>query len=519
MTSADHPVNDSQDKRGDRPGRAVAGNGDPMKDLNASGRDGRGHTVEKIGGTCMSRSPELVETLFNGGRPEEEVYNRIFVVSAYSGVTDALLEHKKSGEPGVYALYANEGDMAWSEKLDRARDVMAEAHAGVLAEPGDVKAADDFLRDRIEGVRSCLIDLQRLCGYGHFRLDEHMSVVRELLSGLGEAHSAFATSLLLRRHGINARPVDLSGWRDETHPSLDQRIAGALEDVDVTRELPIVTGYAQCAEGLMREFDRGYSEVTFARIAALTGAREAVIHKEFHLSSADPKIVGADAVRKLGRTNYDVADQLSNLGMEAIHPRAAKTLRQAGIPLRVANAFDPGDPGTLIDAEPAEGPRAEMVTGLPVLAFEVFEQDMVGVKGYDARILEALTRHKVRIVSKASNANSVVHYVDAPLKTVKRAARDLEQAFPSAEVKARKMALASVIGRDLRGLGCARRGLEALEAAGVDVLALQDNGRAVDVQFLVPSGSLEAAVKALHREIVERDDTPVRPAAALTPAV
>ncbi|HKK37451.1 MAG TPA: aspartate kinase, partial [Paracoccaceae bacterium] len=269
----------------------------------------------------------------------------------------------------------------------------------------------------------------------------------------------------------------------------------------------------------MREFDRGYSEVTFARIAALTGAREAVIHKEFHLSSADPKIVGADAVRKLGRTNYDVADQLSNLGMEAIHPRAAKTLRQAGIPLRVANAFDPGDPGTLIDAEPAEGPRAEMVTGLPVLAFEVFEQDMVGVKGYDARILEALTRHKVRIVSKASNANSVVHYVDAPLKTVKRAARDLEQAFPSAEVKARKMALASVIGRDLRGLGCARRGLEALEAAGVDVLALQDNGRAVDVQFLVPSGSLEAAVKALHREIVERDDTPVRPAAALTPAV
>ena len=491
--------------------RASAGNGKPMKDMSPRG-EGRGHTVEKIGGTCMTRSPELVETLFNGGRPEAEVYNRVFVVSAYSGVTDALLEHKKTGEPGVYALYANDGDLAWSEKLDKARDVMTEAHRAVLTEPGDLKAADDFLRDRIEGVRSCLIDLQRLCGYGHFRLEGHMDQVRELLSGLGEAHSAFCTATLLRRHGINARPVDLSGWRDESDPTLDERIGEALADVDLARELPIVTGYAQCAEGLMQAFDRGYSEVTFARIAALTGAREAVIHKEFHLSSADPKTVGADAVRKLGHTNYDVADQLSNLGMEAIHPRAAKTLRQAGIALRVANAFDPGDPGTVIDSEPAEGPRAEMVTGLPVMAFEVFEQDMVGVKGYDARILEALTRHKVRIVSKASNANSVVHYVDAPLKSVKRVARDLEAAFPGAEVRARRMALASVVGRDLRGLRCARRGLAALEDAGVEVLALQDNGRAVDVQFLVPAESLEAAVKALHRELVETQDAAETPA-------
>jgi aspartate kinase len=46
----------------------------------------------------------------------------------------------------------------------------------------------------------------------------------------------------------------------------------------------------------------------------------------------------------------------------------------------------------------------------------VFEQDMVGVKGYDATILEGvLTRHNVRIVSKVSNANTITHYVDASL--------------------------------------------------------------------------------------------------------
>ena len=133
--------------------------------------------------------------------------------------------------------------------------------------------------------------------------------------------------------------IDLTGWRDERHPDLEARIGEGLEDVDLASEMPIVTGYAQCREGLMRRYDRGYSEVTFARIAAATAAREAVIHKEFHLSSADPRIVGEDKVVKIGRTNYDVADQLSNLGMEAVHPSAAKILRQADIPLRVANAF------------------------------------------------------------------------------------------------------------------------------------------------------------------------------------
>ena len=34
---------------------------------------------------------------------------------------------------------------------------------------------------------------------------------------------------------------------------------------------------------------------------------------------------------------------------------------------------------------------------------------MVGVKGYDATILDVLTRHDVRIVSKVSNANTITH--------------------------------------------------------------------------------------------------------------
>lgn len=462
------------------------------------------HTVEKIGGTSMSRSRELMDTIWIGQRDEARLYDRVFVVSAYAGMTNALLEHKKTGEPGVYALFSNaDNDHRWMEQLSRVGTMMHEMNATILDDAGDRRAADDFVRERIEGARTCLVDLQRLCSYGHFRLEEHMLTIRELLSGLGEAHSAHTTVLLLRRRGVNARFIDLTGWRDEGQPDLDTRITDAFAEVDFSRELPVATGYAQCVEGLMREFDRGYSEVTFARIAALTDAREAVIHKEFHLSSADPNLVGIDAVKKIGRTNYDVADQLSNMGMEAIHPKAAKTLRQSGIPLRVANAFDPGDPGTLIDAEAAGKPRVEIVTGLMVTALEVFEQDMVGVKGYDAAILDALTRHKVRIVAKTSNANTITHYLEGSLKAIRRVERDIANVYPSAQVKIRKVAIVSVIGRELHGLHVMLNALTALKQAGIEPLGAHETGRGVDVQIVVETEAMDQAIRSLHRNLIE----------------
>ena len=236
----------------------------------------RNHTVEKIGGTSMSRVNELRDTLLIR---EGDLYNRVFVVSAFGGITNLLLEHKKTGEQGVYAAFADSetDDHAWMAALKKTGAAMEEAHRAVLDHPADIADANDFVAERMAGARSFLIDLGRLCSYGHFRLTEHMSMVRELLSGLGEAHSAYVTTLMLKRAGVSARFVDLSGWRDEGDCDLNERIEKGLADVDLAAEMPIVTGYAQCKEGLMREFDRGYSEVTFSHLAALTGAREATI--------------------------------------------------------------------------------------------------------------------------------------------------------------------------------------------------------------------------------------------------
>src|SRR3546814_1712194 len=106
------------------------------------------------------------------------------------------------------------------------------------------------------------------------------------------------------RTGCDAVSVERTGWRGSESVTLARRIAEAFQPLDLARCLPIVTGYAQCEEGLVKLYGRGYSEITFSRIAVALGAAEAVIHKEFHLSSADPKLVGPEAVdRKSTRLN------------------------------------------------------------------------------------------------------------------------------------------------------------------------------------------------------------------------
>ena len=263
------------------------------------------HTVEKIGGTSMSRFDEVMNNVLIGGRTEGALYNRIFVVSAFGGITDMLLENKRTGEPGVYSLFCSaDTDWEWSNLITRVGERMSTINAEMFQDEMDLQVADAFVKERLEGVRSCLLDLHRLCSFGHFQLEEHLATVREMLSAVGEAHSAHNTALALRRQGVNSRFVDLTGWRDPEVLPLQERIASSLSGIDLSRELPIVTGYAQCKEGLISQFDRGYSEITFSQIAVVSGASEAIIHKEYHLSSADPRIVGEDEDCPIGRPRW-----------------------------------------------------------------------------------------------------------------------------------------------------------------------------------------------------------------------
>ncbi len=469
------------------------------------------HTVEKIGGSSMSNFAAVRQNIIL--RPAvmgDSLYRRIIVVSAYGGMTDLLLEHKKSGKPGIFSLFA-EGinDDSWRDALTALEAEMFAINAQLFSDAELLTKANDFISERLEDSRRCLSDLQSLCHHGHFSLESHLATVKEMLASIGEAHSAWNTATLLRDEGINTCYVDLTGWRSNDQVPLDERIQSAFINIDLGSELPIVTGYAHSDSGLMSAFDRGYSEMIFSRIAVLTKASETVIHKEFHLSSADPRVVGEDRAVPIGRTNYDVADQLANLGMEAIHPRAAKGLRRNNIPLRVKNTFEPEHSGTLITSDyRSSKPRVEIIAGRKgIYALELFDQDMVGnVDEYDKQILTTIRRFRAHIVSKDINANSITHYLFTNLKTVRRIRAALEKVYLEAEINQQKVAIVSAIGSDMQVTGILAKAVGALAENGISILAMHQSMRQVDMQFVINEDDYDAAIKGLHRKLVEVHD-------------
>ena len=467
------------------------------------------HTVEKIGGTSMSRFDEVLNTIFTGQRRNSELYNRIFVVSAYGGMTNLLLEHKKSGEPGVYARFADaESEDAWLDVLEQVRSAMLAKNAELFSADYERRAADRFISGRIDDARECMRNLRQLCSYGHFQLGEHLMKVREMLASLGEAHSAFNTVLALKKEGINARLVDLTGWDLQEPKNFRDMIKDSFAGIDFSKELVVSTGYTHCSEGLMNTFDRGYSEISFAEIAAATGAREAIIHKEYHLSSADPNQVGVDKVVTIGRTNYDVADQLSNLGMEAIHPRAARTLRRAGIQLRIKNAFEPDHGGTTISQNYcSEKPCVEIIAGRKdVFGLEVFDQEMLGDVGYDIEITRMLKQLKLYVVNKDSDANSITYYVSGSRKALTRAIRLIKERYPMADLHLHNIAIVSAIGSDLKVKGILAKTVAALAKADISIQAIHQSIRQVEMQCIIDEADYDAAVVALHQALIEPEN-------------
>ena len=467
------------------------------------------HTVEKIGGTSMSNYAAVRDNIIRRGCNSDDLYQRIIVVSAYSGITNLLLEHKKTGQPGVYGLFANANDDNWQVALDELEEELRVVNGELFSDPGLCRRANQFIDERLAETRSCLTDLERVCQHGHFALETHLKTVREMLASIGETHSAWNLTQLLRQEGINARFVDLTGWKTDKHLSLDDRIREAFARIDLASELPIVTGYAHSKDGLMSTFDRGYSEMTFSRVAVLTGAQEAIIHKEYHLSSADPMLVGADNAVPIGRTNYDVADQLANLGMEAIHPKAAKGLRQNGIALRIMNTFEPEHAGTLVTSDYVSGtPRVEIIAGARnIYAIECFEQNMAGeIEQFDRDILAIIARFKGQIVTKDITANSITHYLGTNLKTAKRIRGEIEKLHPESHIQVRKVAILSAIGSDMKVPGILSRAVSALAADNISVLAVHQSLRQVDMQFVLDEDDYETAARALHRALIEVHD-------------
>ncbi|HEY7775055.1 MAG TPA: ACT domain-containing protein, partial [Kineobactrum sp.] len=120
--------------------------------------------------------------------------------------------------------------------------------------------------------------------------------------------------------------------------------------------------------------------------------------------------------------------------------------------------------------------------------------------------LRNIARFKAHVVAKDINANTVTHYLDTNLKTVKRIRAALHELFPEAEIRNQKVAIVSAIGSDMHVPGILARTVGALSKHNISVLAIHQSMRQVDMQFVVNDDDYELAIRSLHESLVEPHD-------------
>jgi aspartate kinase len=458
-------------------------------------------TVEKIGGTSMTKFHDVLQNIIIANRSDFDFYNRVFVVSAYAGVTDWLLEHKKTKEPGVYEKFLKNED--FNRGLQEVLNKLLDLNRNYTELKLNIEVADSFITNRIVQAKNYLNSLADVLATGYVDKSNILLAAREILASIGEAHSAFNAVNILENNGINATFVDLCGFNDSEYLTIDERIHNSFKNIDYSKTIPIVTGYTKGTEGIMREFDRGYSEVTFSKIAVELKADEAIIHKEFHLSSADPKIVGINKSIPVGLTNYNVADQLADIGMEAIHPKASKPLEKANINIRIKNTFEPDHPGTVISKSYiGEQSKVEIISGTDkVMAIEVHDPSMVGEVGFDLHIMEILRKYKVSYILKSTNANSITQVIwEKDLKA--EMIQELKDNFQ--EITIKEVALICALGTNIAQPGIIAKATTALAKNKINIESLSQSLKQVNMQFVIQRDQYKQGIIALNDALCVR---------------
>ena len=160
----------------------------------------------------MSQFKDVLNNIIKGDRSASEMYNRIFVVSAYNNVTNWLLEHKKTGEPGIYVKFLNDDN--YDSALDELCQKLIALNRGFEEIKLDQKVADEFIINRIEKAKNYLKSMHSVVASGYVDRKDLYLAAREILSSIGEAHSAFNSVNIIQNNGINATFVDLCGFDD-----------------------------------------------------------------------------------------------------------------------------------------------------------------------------------------------------------------------------------------------------------------------------------------------------------------
>ena len=414
--------------------------------------------------------------------------SRVVVVSAMSGMTDALLASATSAAEGNLDNAMALLETQITRHLAVARNLLPDAQRSALTSITDSQKEIEAILNRLHASRTLTPRLE------------------DQIVSYGEQLSAKLLMLMLTKYGQQSVYIDA---RDCILTNEDHRAAqplleatkrltrAALQPLLKTKTIPVLGGFfALSTNGATTTLGRGSSDYTATLVSAALDAHETQIWTDVNgVMSADPHLV--ETARPIPRLSYEEAAELARFGGKVLHPKTIQPVALTGIPLRVCNSRSPESRGTvvsrvLVDQNEAGIKAIAHKTGITVLEFASSRAFMTN--GFRTAVERIFHEHHttVDIVTKDAIA---ARLICEPIANLPEIIHDLER-------------LGSVrVENDLAVICCVGvPAVGSLEA--VPGIHWQRISTVSSVAF-VPAGGVASLVSALHEHLIRNSSSNV----------
>ena len=288
--------------------------------------------------------------------------------------------------------------------LDANLQALSERHLACCRE----LLPEGFQESARDGVRGLIGEFTRI-SKGILMLGERPLPSVDRAVAIGERLSALLMAAYLESQGTRAAAVNAAQVI-----ATDDVFANATPLMEETRErsaavlgplldqcvVPVLTGFnAATLDGRPTTLGRGGSDFSAAILAASMDAEELWIWTDVDgIMTGDPRLI-PDA-RVLDEITYNEAAELAYAGAKVLHPRTLAPLTERQIPVWSKNSFAPEKPGTRIVAQLGRGSD---VAGGPHAVTSMGEVALIAIEPASAG-LSGATPSGTRLMAEALEA-------------------------------------------------------------------------------------------------------------------
>ena len=446
--------------------------------------------VQKFGGTSVA-DPDAVRRLISIVRTTRESEGRgpVVVVSAMSGVTDALLAIAGLGGSG------HSDDAHARLRQLRERHVAAAEALTSGARRDDLVSFVSAQFDELDAVARALGVLREVS-------DRTLDVV----AACGELLNSRIIAAAVEEAGLPGTWVDARHVlvTDDDHtraaPLMRETTAALRASVvpllDAGR-VPVLGGFIGATRaGITTTLGRGGSDYSGAIVGAGIGAREIQIWTDVDgMLTADPRVVPSP--RLVPRLSFAEASELAYFGAKVLHPSTILPAVQRDIPVRIVNSRKPEGEGTLILSEVANGANiTALACKRDLSVVDITSSRMLMAYGFLRRLFEVFERFRTSVDVVTTSEVSVSVTVDD--RRHLGSISDALSEFADVSVES-EMALLCAVGDPLRSdPSIAPRVLRVLESVPLRMVSQAASRRNITV--VLRQADLPGAMQKLHQE-------------------